>query len=649
MTNRFPNLFSEIALGNCLVPNRIVSTGHHTYLSDNVPDERLIAYHEARAKGGTGLIISEIVAVHETGGFSRDLLKATSPEAIPAYARMVNACHAHGTRVFAQLFHPGREVLSAWGGMLPVAWAPSSVPNERFHIMPKAMPGSLIRAIVGGFANTGAYLAEAGFDGFEIVASHGYLPAQFLNPRVNLRTDEYGGDFDRRLRFLRDVSAAVRAAVGDRVVGVRISGSEMDAEGLTDAEVAEICKAIANDVDYLSIVAGTSASLGGSVHIVPPMGLEHAYVAPFAAAIKAATSVPVIVTGRINQPQIAEQVIARGEADLCGMTRAMICDPAMASKARAGRLDDIRACIGCNQACIGRAHKGLGISCIQHPETGRELEFQELPPIARRRRIIVAGGGPAGMKAAAVAAARGHEVTLYERERQLGGQARLAQRLPGRDEFGGIIGNLEREMALAGVSVVKGTRVTTDIVRSQHADTVIIATGAEPYVPRLEGLASAHVVTAWDVLEDRANVGVTVVIADWRADWIGLGLAERLAKAGSLVTLCVNAAMAGETLQIYTRNHYLGRMHKLGVTIQTHARLFGTDDDTVYLQDTLSEEPIVLEGVDTLVLALGHRAQDTLEGELAGLDLEILSIGDCVVPRTAEEAVYEGLQAGWKI
>jgi 2,4-dienoyl-CoA reductase-like NADH-dependent reductase (Old Yellow Enzyme family) len=207
MSGRFPNLFSEIALGGCVIRNRIVSTGHHTYLADNAPDDRLIAYHEARARGGAGLIVSEIVAVHETAGFSRDLLKVESRDVIPAYARMVAACHGHGAKIFAQLFHPGREILSAPGGMLPVAWAPSAVPNERFHIMPKPMPGSLIRDIVEGFGRAAAILAEAGFDGFEIVASHGYLPAHFLNPRVNLRTDEYGGDAARISRSSRSPSS----------------------------------------------------------------------------------------------------------------------------------------------------------------------------------------------------------------------------------------------------------------------------------------------------------------------------------------------------------------------------------------------------------------------------------------------------------
>ncbi|MEM7505914.1 MAG: FAD-dependent oxidoreductase [Pseudomonadota bacterium] len=645
----FTHLFREIRLGDVTLANRIVSTGHHTYLSDRVPDDRLVAYHEARARGGAGLIVSEIVAVHRTAGFSQDLLVAEDREAIPAYRRLAEACHRHGTRIFAQLFHPGREILSARDGMAPVAWAPSAVPNERFHIMPKPMPAGLIAEIVEGFGRTAAILAEAGFDGFEIVGSHGYLPAQFLNPRVNLRDDAYGGDAARRLRFLREVIAAIRAETPGRALGLRLSGAEMDEAGLTEDETREACIALAPDLDYLSVVAGTSASLGGSVHIVPPMGLAHGYTAPLAAAIRQASGKPVIVTGRVNQPQVAERILAAGQADLCGMTRAMICDPAMPGKARAGWLDDIRACIGCNQACIGRAHKGLGISCIQHPETGREIDFGTLAPADSPKRVAVIGGGPAGMKAAAVAAARGHRVTLYEREARLGGQVHLAQALPGREEFGGMAGNLEREMTAAGVEIRTRTEVTADLIARDAPDTVLIATGALPYLPRLEGLDSPMAITAWDVLQNRANVGKTVVIADWRADWIGLGLAERLAANGSTVTLCTNAAMAGEVLQIYTRNHYVARLHRLGVTIRTHARLFGADGGVAYFQDTLTGEPIVFEDVDTLVLSLGHAPQDALEAPLGRLGIPARAIGDCVVPRTAEEAIYEGLLAGSEI
>ena len=646
---QFPHLLSEFSIGECRLKNRIVSTGHHTYLADVAPSDALVAYQEARAKGGAGLIISEIIAVHETAGFSKDLLCASDRASIPAFRRLAEACQSHGAKVFGQLFHPGREILSAARGMLPIAYAPSSVPNERFHIMPRKMSTALIEEIVAGFAQNAAHLAEAGYDGVEIVASHGYLPAQFLNPRVNLRTDAYGGDEARRLKFLQDVGQAVRAAAGNIVVGLRISGTELDDTGLSQDEVCSACEGLAATFDYFSVVAGTSATLGGSVHIVPPMGLEHAYVAPFAAAVRKATAKPVIATGRINQPQLAEQMIAREEADLCGMTRALICDPQMPQKAAAGRLDDIRACIGCNQACIGRAHKGLGVSCIQFPESGREQEFAVHAPASSSKQILVVGGGPGGMKAAAVAAARGHQVTLLEREPQLGGQARLAQLLPGREEFGGIITNLAREMELSGVNVRTGVRDALTEAQTLAPDAIILATGAKPYVPELDGLDESHCVTAWQVLRNEVNPGARVVIADWRADWIGLGLAERLARAGSAVSLCVNAALAGETVQLYARNHYVGRLHKLGVEIRTHLRLFGADDDTVYFQDTLTGDPVLVEGTDTLVLSLGHVGDEEHHDAFAGLADQVIAVGDCIAARSAEEAVYEGMMAGRNI
>jgi len=647
----FPKLFAPLELRGHRVRNRIFSTGHDTKMPENFAvSDQLVAYHLARARGGAGLIITQVAGIHRTAMYTHSMLMATSDACIPGYRRLAKALHAEGTAVYGQLFHPGREIMESQDGALPVAYAPSAVPNERFHVMPRPLSKAMIEEIVAGYAAGARRMAEAGLDGVEIVGSHGYLPAQFLNPRVNLRQDRYGGSVRNRLRFLEELLDRVRAAVGPGVtVGMRISGDEADAECLTERDSLAAIDALAPRLDYVNVIAGTSASLGGAVHIAPPMMIENAYVAPFAAAVKAKVAIPVFVAGRINQPQTAEQVLAAGQADMIGMTRALIADPEMPNKARSGRAEDVRACIACNQACIGHFHLGYAISCIQHPETGRELTYGARRPAATRRKVLVAGGGPGGMKAAAVAAERGHAVTLHERAPRLGGQALLAQLLPGRAEFGGIVTNLAREMELAGVEVRRNSPVDRALIEREAPDVVILATGARPRWPVVEGQEEGHVVDAWQVLKGEANVGSSVVVADWRADWVGLGLAEKLARDGCRVRLAVAGLMAGQSIPQYVRDHWAGTLHKLGVEVVPYARLYGVDKETAYFQHIASGEPLILEGVDTLVLAQGHDAVAELADELAGLDLELHLVGDCLSPRSAEEAVLEGLRVATEI
>lgn len=646
----FPHLFSPLRIGGMEVKNRILSTGHDTVMAhDGHVTERLIAYQEARAKGGAGLIVVQVSGVHETARYTSHVLMATSDDAIPGYRALADAVHRHGAKICGQLFHPGREIMETQDGTAPVAYAPSAVPNSRFHVMPVPLSLRMIDELVSGYGDAAERLMRAGFDGCEIVASHGYLPAQFLNPNVNLRTDRYGGSMENRLRFLREIAGDIRAKTSSAfVVGLRITGEEHDSQALEAGEVVSFCRLLDDDglIDYFSVAAGTSASLKGAVHIAPPMFFTSGYSAPFAAAVKQSVSKPVFVAGRINQPQTAEQVLSSGQADMCGMTRAMICDPEMPSKAAAGRVDDIRACIACNQACIGHFHKGYPISCIQFPETGRERTLGIKKPVEHAKRILVAGGGPAGMKAAAVLAARGHDVFLHEAQAQLGGQAKLAQLLPGRAEFGGIITNLAREMELAGVQVFRNSTVSRLLVEELGADAVVIATGGKPHRPTMEGGEDTHVVDAWQVLAGQANVGSRVLIADWRADWIGLGLAERLARDGCTVTLCVEGLFAGETIHGYVRDVMVANLHRLGVEIIPYARLYGSDASTIYMEHTASGEPIIFEGIETLVLSQGHDRVDELEQDLDGFAGDVHVIGDALTPRTAEEAVLEGLKVG---
>lgn len=648
MTTKFPKLFEPLQIRGMRLKNRIMSTGHDTTLpTDGLVNEALIAYHEARARGGVGLIVSQVAGVHETARYTSHMLMATEDECIEGYRKLAEICHAHDCRIVSQLFHPGREIMEGGDGLLTVAYAPSVSPNERFHVMPRQLDRRMIDEIVAGYGEAARRMYKAGLDGVEFVASHGYLPAQFFNPRVNRRTDEYGGSLENRLRFAVEALQAMRAATSaEFVIGMRISCGERDEQGLMMDEALESCLRLEPLLDYVNVTAGTSASLGGAVHIVPPMAYRNAYLANDASRFHRALGVPVFVAGRINQPHEAEAVLVEGSADVCGMTRALICDPEMPVKAEEGRTDDIRACIACNQACIGHFHRGVPISCIQHPETGRELKFGTIVPAARLKKVMVVGGGPAGMKAAAIAAARGHQVTLYEASGQLGGQALLAQQLPRRSEFGGIVTNLSRELELAQVRVQKGVRVNQALVEAEKPDAVVLATGAKPYLPEIAEDGSVQIVDAWQLLRKQVKTGSRVVVADWRCDWIGPGIAEMLVNDGCSVELAVNGTHPGELLPLYVRDNIAAELHKNGVHVTPYARLYGCDSGTVYMQHSVSEQPILFENVDTLVLCLGHEPVDELSALLIDRVPELHIIGDSMASRTAEEAVYEGLKVG---
>ncbi|MEM7547923.1 MAG: FAD-dependent oxidoreductase [Pseudomonadota bacterium] len=645
----YPHLLAPLDLGSVRLRNRIVSTGHGTRLAaGRVASDALIAYHEARAKGGAGLIITEAAMIDEEGVYSESHLVVDTDNVIPSLTRLADAVHAHGCAIFGQVFHLGLEQMTELDGRRAAAFGPSGGSSERYHVSGRQMSERQIRRLVGKFGSAAARMKAAGLDGIEVAASHGYLIAQFLSPQINQRTDQYGGSFENRMRFLLEVLAEIRSCVGpDMPIGVRISGDELASDGLAPEEVLDICAALeaTGDVAYLNITSGSSRQAGSAVHIVPPMSTDIALTAGYAAAIRKRVSMPVMAVGRINHAAAAEDVIASGQADFCGMTRALITDPEFPNKLMAGRADDVRVCIGCNQACIDRMHRGYGVSCIQHPETGRELIYGEVKASANPQKVLIAGGGPGGLKAAAAAAARGHDVTLYEAQSRIGGQAQLAQLLPRRAEFGGIIGNLEKEAKDAGARIVTGARVDRALVEAEAPDVVIIATGARAFRPELDGVDEAHVVNAWEVLEGRANVGGRVVIADWRCDWIGLGLAEKLAKDGCSVRLASTGHVAGEMIPRYMRDLWLGEMHKLDVDLIPMVRLFGVDEDSVYFQHIASAEPVICEEVDTVVLAQGHRPVTDLEDALSDWPGSVRVIGDALAARTAEEAVLEGLEA----
>lgn len=640
--SRFVSLLEPLRIGGVTLANRIVSTGHDTVMAhDGRVTDQLVEYQRARAGGGAGLIVLQAAGIHPTAKYTSHVLMADDDDAIAGFGRLAAAIHNFDVPVFAQLFHAGREIMEGSDGSLPVAYGPSAVPNERFHVMPRSMPTSLVHEVIDSYASSAARMFAAGLDGVEVVASHGYLPSQFMEAETNSRNDEFGGDRQGRLTFLRSTLERIRLRVpAGFVVGVRVSLTGADDETLVSLRELDD----ANLIDYVSVVAGTSATHAGSDHIAPPMTQHPGYTAPLGAAAKSAVRVPVIVTGRINDPGLAESVIAAGQADAVGMTRAMICDPELGNKVRAGTPDHVRACIGCNQACIGHFQLGYPISCIQHPASGREREAAGHGPAGQRKSVVVIGGGPAGLKCAVTAAQRGHRVRLFEAKPRLGGQVLLAEQLPGRSEFGGVVTNLAGEAERAGVEITLGYWVSSADVLSMAADEIVIATGALPREPRLE-IDGAQVLSAWEVIRgERPNAG-RVVVADWRSDWVGLGVATMLGRMGRRVTLAVTHYFAGAAVQQYVRDELLALALDAGVEVVPLVRPFGADADSVYLQHVLTGEPVVVDDVGALVLAQGHVSNDELLIEL-GSRSNVHGIGDALSPRTVEEAILEGWRIG---
>ena len=648
----FSKLFSPIQLGSTKVKNRIFNPPHGTTLGHHgkVTDE-LIAYHETRAKGGVGMIVIEGMTFHETYDYKDAFLYAGDDAVISGLERLHNACRSHEVPVFGQLFHAGRAVRLSRDGSKPLSYSASSVADERYRTIPVEMPNAMVWEIVEGYVDAAGRIAEAGLDGVEILCGFGYLISQFLNPHTNQREDEFGGTRENRSRFLKEILTRCRNRLGtEKTLGIRISISELTNTSIAPEEMLEICEDIDSEglVDYFSVISGSSAAPEGWIKVFPPMAIEPGFVSADAALLKETVKSPVLVTGRINQPQIAEQILSDGHADMIGMARGLIADPELPNKARSGLTDDIRACVGCNQACVGHRLAHFPVSCIQHPVTGRELELGAITPAKEPLNVMVVGGGPAGMKAAAIAAQRGHAVTLYEKSGRLGGQVNLAQALPGRAEIGGVITNLKREMEIENVLVQLRTEVTAELIRTKVPDAIIMASGASAQIPEAE-IDDAHVVDHWSVIEGKTNVGARVIVADWACDWSGLGIAEQLARNGCQVQLASGGTVAGESIQGIVRDHWIGELHKLGVTLIPYARFVGADDDTAYFQHMISGEPILFDEIDTVVTCYAPKSETLAPSGLEEFQDRILTIGDALTPRTIEEAVLEGYRAAMRI
>ena len=535
---------------------------------------------------------------------------------------------AHGTRLFVQLFHGGRELLAS--APRPVAVSSSALPSHRYHSEPRALRTSEVEETIRAYGRCAALAAEAGLEGIEVTAAHGYLAEQFFNADWNRRSDRYRDGS----RFVIEALEAVRAAAPGLALGVRLSADSPPAR----AVVAEL----AGLVDYVHIAIGNSATFDGCVNIVPPPTVPRNVIADLAAPFRVGK--PLIATSRVIDPVDADRLIGEGVADAFGMNRALITDPRMPEKARSGRTRSILRCIGCN-VCIAHYHAETPIRCAQNPRTGRELSLAPVSPSDDPQRVVVVGAGPAGLAAAAEAAAAGHDVIVLERSARIGGQIWLAGHGPSHRELAdSLTHNYDHLLDRPNVDLRLGVSASAEIVATHEPDIVIVATGARPYEPA-HLLEDIEVVQVWDILAGARPRG-HVVISDWGGDAAALDCAELLAETGNQVTLAVGSVMPGETLHQYVRNSYLGRLSRANVSIRHYLGLQGASAGAIRFRNIFAPELETVIEADVLALSLGRVPNDDLAEELRELALRVLEAGDCQSPRSLEEAILEGTLAG---
>ncbi|MEA1795990.1 mycofactocin system FadH/OYE family oxidoreductase 2 [Rhodococcus qingshengii] len=639
----YPRLFAPLRLGNLTLRNRVVFSAHLTNYADNgLPTEQHASYYEARARGGAGLIITEEHSTHPSDRPYEKMIAGYRPEAIEGYRRITDAVHAQGSSILAQINHNGGQGAGTYS-RLPL-WAPSAVADPLFREVPKAVDDADIAEILEGFALVARNCVAGGFDGVELQASQSSIVRAFLAPSTNLRTDRYGGGVAHRARFLLEVLGVLREAIGpDRVLGVRLSGYEGTRGGIELSDAVATARLVEADghVDYINTTVGMATE---TLHLVEAsMAVPTGYANFVPSAIKEAVDLPVVGVGRFKTPEHAEAALEDGVCDLVGVVRGQIADPDFVNKARAGQSVQVRTCLSCNQECVGRMGLGRWLGCTENPRAGRESVPLPMPR-RRGRTVLVVGGGPAGLQAAATAAQRGHAVTLFERERRLGGQILTASVLSARRELADLVRNLESECRRSGVTIELGAGADLTIVEEQAPDVVVIATGARPLRPAWAG-GSERVVGVRDVLDGKILPSGTVLVYDELGFHQGTSVAEFLADRGCAVTIATNGMVVAQDLSI-TLDFEAWSRRAFEKSIMQRADLMVTSVSSgalplvglVHLPTGVVEEV----AVDWVVFVTQQEPVDELWNALQGSSFETFRIGDALSPRRSHAAVIEG-------
>jgi len=675
----FPHLFSPFSIGGVALRNRTVFQPHFTALGslEGMPTNDLAAYHEERARGGVGLIITESQAIHPSGKMSARFLDAWDPAIIPGLAKVAAGVHAHGAKIFAQLTHGGHTSLERPPHIM---WAPTQMPEPSSHFSTKALDEDDIRAVISGFAASARNNLDAGFDGIEIKIAHDGLLRSFASPFFNHRTDRYGGSFENRMRLSFEVIEAIKKII-DAVtpLGVRICLDEFTAFGYDLEYGLQMVRALEATglVDYFNADAGSFSSYWMEI---PPAAVAPEAFDRLNRALKKATKLPVVAFGRITPPQRAEALLKAGDADLIGWARQLIADPQTPNKLAKGRPDLVRPCIACNDGCIYQVGQEKGVRCIHNPGAGRELKINErlVSKAEAARKIVVIGGGPAGLKVAEIAAKRGHQVTLLERQRRLGGQVLLAAVQPEHAVVGEVVSYLEAQLVEAQVDIRLGVAATPANVAALRPDIVVLANGSEPnlpgrandggvearrlgrqVLPGIDGLEQRFVVSADEVLSGVVKPSGKVLVIDETGHWEAAGTAEFLADSGCSVEViashgAIGAELEGGARTLFQRRAAIKRIRLspncvVGEIAKGRVRVsavFSSGDDAGWGKYVLIPgDDRWIEDVDWVVAVIGRRSREDLFLKLKSapelLAARIERVGDCVAPRLLQSVILE--------
>ena len=637
------HVFSPYTIKNVTFPNRLVVSAMVTNFcnKDGSASERYIAYHEEKAKGGFGMIITEDYAIRVKGkGFS-NVAGMWDDSLIDSHSELTRRVHQYDSKIIAQIYHAGRQTHQGVTGFPPEA--PSAVPCPANKQIPHELTVEEIKDIEQDFADCARRCKQAGFDGIEIHGGHGYLVAEFMSSYSNKRIDQYGGSLTNRMRFPLEAIAAIRKAVGEEfIVGFRISADELVPGGRTKEDTKTIALMLeAAGIDFLHVSAGV---YGSSYAIAPPQAIKHGWLTDFAKEVKEIVHIPVITVGRINDPLIADQIIRSGKADFVTMARASLCDPHMPEKARQGNFEEIRYCIACSQGCMGVLLKDKPIHCALNPMLGQEYKYIN-KQTNQFKKVLVVGGGPAGMQAAITAAEQGHQVILYEKNNCLGGQYRLAAIPPNKGEITSFLYWQQIMLKKLGVNVILNQQVDKDLIENSDCDVVIVATGGKPIIPEISGVGSKNVVTACDILDGKVFCGQKAVVIG--GGQIGTETALHLAVHRKDVTLIemTNDLAIKETA--HPREFLLKAVEDSTINVILNGCVKDIREDSVVVE--FAKDQLIEVQADTVILAIGMQEENALSKSIVDCKKKIITIGDAKEVRQVMDAVREGFETAMNL